>query len=119
MRPQKSYKIIFIKAPASGTAFNPANYPVYPQVRSQSAIKMPIIQQPLFQNEEKTIVYVLSKKEDQISDFAEIPPPPAAVTHKPEVFFIKYKTKQEAADAVANIQSKKFSMKSIFNLIND
>lgn len=67
-----------------------------------------------FQNEEKTIVYVLSKKEDQISDFAEIPQPPAAVTHKPEVFFIKYKTKQEAADAVANIQSKNAAKKVEF-----
>jgi hypothetical protein len=59
-----------------------------------------------FQNEEKTIVYVLSKKDDQVSDFGEIPQPPAPVTHKPEVFFIKYKTKQEAAEAVANIQGE-------------
>jgi hypothetical protein len=46
----------------------------------------------------------LSKKDEQISDFGEIPQPPAPVTHKPEVFFIKYKTKAEAAEAVANIQ---------------
>lgn len=48
---------------------------------------------------------MLSKKDEQISDFGEIPQPPAPVTHKPEVFFIKYKTKAEAAEAVANIQS--------------
>ncbi|KAG5684596.1 hypothetical protein PVAND_013821 [Polypedilum vanderplanki] len=89
VRPQKSYKIIFIKAPSSGSSFNAANYPVFPQ------------------NEEKTIVYVLSKKDDFAGgDFGEIPTPPPAVTHKPEVYFIKYKTKQEAAAAVANIQAQ-------------
>ncbi|XP_070495792.1 uncharacterized protein [Chironomus tepperi] len=88
VRPQKTYKIIFIKAPSIGSSLSAANYPVYPQ------------------NEEKTIVYVLSKKNDDVSDIGEIPTPPPAVTHKPEVFFIKYKTKQEAADAVANIQSQ-------------
>ncbi|CAG9803365.1 unnamed protein product [Chironomus riparius] len=88
VRPQKTYKIIFIKAPSIGSSLSAANYPVYPQ------------------NEEKTIVYVLSKKNDDVSDIGEIPTPPPSVTHKPEVFFIKYKTKQEAADAVANIQSQ-------------
>jgi len=52
----------------------------------------------------------LSKKNDEISDIGEIPTPPPSVTHKPEVFFIKYKTKQEAADAVANIQCKEVPM---------
>lgn len=51
---------------------------------------------------------MLSKKDDAVSDFGSIPQPPAHVTHKPEVFFIKYKTKQEAAEAVANIQGENF-----------
>lgn len=33
VRPQKSYKIIFIKAPSGGSQINAANYPIYPQVR--------------------------------------------------------------------------------------
>lgn len=33
VRPQKSYKIIFIKAPTAASSYNAANYPIYPQVR--------------------------------------------------------------------------------------
>jgi len=32
VRPQKTYKIIFIKAPSIGSSLSAANYPVYPQV---------------------------------------------------------------------------------------
>lgn len=58
------------------------------------------------QSEEKTIVYVLSKKhnDDDANDPNNTPAPP--VTSKPEVFFVKYKTKEEAAEAVAKIQGK-------------
>lgn len=56
------------------------------------------------QNEEKTIVYVLSKKEDSLSDTGEIPTPPPTIPSKPEVFFIKYRTKEDAVKAVADIQ---------------
>lgn len=58
------------------------------------------------QNEEKTIVYVLSKKGEGLSENGEFPTPPPPVTSKPEVFFVKYKTKQEADQAVSKIQGK-------------
>jgi len=32
VRPQKHYKIIFIKAPSSGGAFGGSNVPIFPQV---------------------------------------------------------------------------------------
>jgi hypothetical protein len=86
VRPQKNYKIIFIKAPSSESAAPQNNYPVYPQ------------------NEEKTIVYVLSKKNENNFEKAEIPAPPPAVTSKPEVYFIKYKNNEQADSAVSKIQ---------------
>lgn len=121
MRPQKTYKIIFIKAPSASSSLSAANYPVYPQVRRCDHKEHELILILCFfffylQNEEKTIVYVLSKKNDDVSDIGEIPTPPPAVTHKPEVFFIKYRTKQEVTDAVANIQCKEMS-NSIRNFI--
>jgi len=86
IRPQKNYKIIFIKAPSQPNPFSPANIPQFPQ------------------NEEKTIVYVLSKKPEGLGENGEFPTPPPPVTSKPEVFFVKYKTKEEAEQAVAKIQ---------------
>jgi hypothetical protein len=59
------------------------------------------------QNEEKTIVYVLSKKNEAVGSDGEFPTPPPAVTSKPEVFFVKYNTKQEADSAVSKIQGLK------------
>lgn len=72
---QKHYKIIFIKAPA---APNPT-VPVIPL-------------QP--QNEEKTLVYVLVKKPDDIPDI-NIPQPIPTQPTKPEVYFIRYKTQKD------------------------
>lgn len=69
---QKHYKIIFIKAPSP-----PAPTP------AQIALAQ--------QNQEKTIVYVLVKKPDEIGDIA-IPTVPPTQPSKPEVYFIKYKT---------------------------
>lgn len=69
---QKHYKIIFIKAP-SPPSISPA----------QIALAQ--------QNQEKTIVYVLVKKPDEIGDIS-IPPVPPTQPSKPEVYFIKYKT---------------------------
>ncbi|KAJ6641946.1 hypothetical protein Bhyg_06891 [Pseudolycoriella hygida] len=69
---QKHYKIIFIKAPSPPTP-SPA----------QIALAQ--------QNQEKTIVYVLVKKPDEIGDVA-IPSVPPTQPSKPEVYFIKYKT---------------------------
>lgn len=72
---QKHYKIIFIKAPS-------APNPVAQQIALQQA-----------QNSEKTIVYVLVKKPEDIGDI-QINGQPAIQPSKPEVYFIKYKTQK-------------------------
>jgi hypothetical protein len=52
----------------------------------------------------------LSKKAEGISgDGGDFPQPPAPVTSKPEVFFVKYKTQQEAEGAINQIQGTKIS----------
>lgn len=82
-RSQKTYKIIFIKAP---------NYSLKSQV-------IPVLPQ----NEEKTIVYVLSKKPD-FDQNIQLPEPTPTEPSKPEVFFVKYKTQEEADRAQKEIQ---------------
>lgn len=84
-RPQKNYKIIFIKAPTYG--LNSQIIPVLPQ------------------NEDKTIVYVLSKK-PEFNENIELPPIPTTEPPKPEVYFIKYKTQEEAQQAQEKIQGE-------------
>ncbi|KAM7360721.1 tweedleC [Cochliomyia hominivorax] len=74
---QKHYKIVFIKAP-SAPAMRPAIVPPAPQ------------------NEEKTLIYVLHKKPEAQPDIV-IPTPAPTKPSKPEVYFIKYKTKKEEA----------------------
>ncbi|XP_060533828.1 uncharacterized protein LOC132706489 isoform X2 [Cylas formicarius] len=73
--PQKHYKIIFIKAPTPPTPTAPV-IPVQPQ------------------NEEKTLVYVLVKKPEEAPEIS-IPTPAPTQPSKPEVYFIRYKTKKE------------------------
>lgn len=82
-RSRKTYKVIFIKAPSYDS----------------SARVIPVLPQ----NEEKTVVYVLSKKPDFNQDI-QIPEQPVTEPPKPEVFFIKYKTQQEAENARNQIQ---------------
>lgn len=82
-RARKNYKVIFIKAPTYG---------------SSSQI-IPILPQ----NEEKTIVYVLSKK-PELNQQIQIPEQPVTEPSKPEVFFIKYKNQEEAQKAQEQIQ---------------
>uniref|UniRef100_A0A182R4W1 DUF243 domain-containing protein n=1 Tax=Anopheles funestus TaxID=62324 RepID=A0A182R4W1_ANOFN len=72
---QKHYKIIFIKAPSPPTV---------------SKVVLP--QQPV--NEEKTLVYVLHKKPELEQEIV-VPPPATSKPSKPEVYFIKYKTKKQ------------------------
>ncbi|XP_076253872.1 tweedleE [Rhynchophorus ferrugineus] len=72
---QKHYKIIFIKAPTPPTPTAPV-IPVQPQ------------------NEEKTLVYVLVKKPEEAPEIT-IPTPAPTQPSKPEVYFIRYKTKKE------------------------
>ncbi|TMW40552.1 hypothetical protein DOY81_014368 [Sarcophaga bullata] len=74
---QKHYKIVFIKAPAAPT------------------MRAPIVP-PAPQNEEKTLIYVLHKKPEAQPDIV-IPTPAPTKPSKPEVYFIKYKTKKEEA----------------------
>lgn len=73
--PQKHYKIIFIKAPSVSAP-------------SQAQVALAA------QSQEKTIVYVLVKKPDELGDLS-LPAAISAPTSKPEVYFIKYKTQKE------------------------
>jgi len=85
-RPQKNYRVVFIKAPSSSNA----------NVRL-SAEYAP--------KEEKTVIYVLSKKDNQL-EVNDIATPAPTVPSKPEVFFIKYKTDAEASHAQQQIQGE-------------
>lgn len=82
---RRNVKIIFIKAPSS-TIGGPITIPALPQ------------------NEEKTVVYVLVKKQDEQA-LINVETAQASKPTKPEVFFIKYKTQKEAEDAVSQVQN--------------
>ncbi|KAF2896498.1 hypothetical protein ILUMI_09678 [Ignelater luminosus] len=77
----KNTKIIFIKAPSAGG--------VIPEVIA-----------PPSQHEDKTLVYVLVKKQQQ-GGAITIPSSLGVKSAKPEVFFIKYRSQQEAEQAVS------------------
>ncbi|SPP89432.1 Hypothetical predicted protein, partial [Drosophila guanche] len=83
-RPQKNYRVVFIKAPSS----------------SNANVKLSAEYAP---KEEKTVIYVLSKKDNQL-EVNDIATPAPTVPSKPEVFFIKYKTEAEASHAQQQIQ---------------
>lgn len=82
-RARKNYKIIFIKPPT---------YDLTSQI-------IPVVPP----TEEKTIVYVLSKK-PTLDQNVQFPEPAPTEPSKPDVFFIKYKTQQEADEAQQSIQ---------------
>ncbi|XP_030751584.1 uncharacterized protein LOC115879079 [Sitophilus oryzae] len=84
--PKQNQQIIFVKAPS---------------YRTKATINIPAPPQ----NEEKTHVYVLVKKPEEEALVNVEQAEPKKPT-KPEVFFIKYKTQEEAEEAVAQIQSK-------------
>ncbi|XP_075147919.1 uncharacterized protein LOC142221922 [Haematobia irritans] len=84
--PKKNYNVVFIKSPSKSN--------------KKTAIK--ISPAP---TEEKTVIYVLSKKTDASDIQAEVVEH-ATTTAKPEVFFIKYKTNEEAAHAQEQIQAQ-------------
>jgi Domain of unknown function (DUF243) len=84
VRPQKHYKIIFVKAPSYSS-------PSQVQALAQS------------KTEEKTLVYVLVKKPEEIPQDQQ-QSENTFVPEKPEVFFIKYKSQEEAQKAIADIQ---------------
>ncbi|KAG6452309.1 uncharacterized protein LOC115444933 [Manduca sexta] len=74
--PQKHYKIIFVKTPTQ-------------QAQAPQVVAVPQ------QNEEKTIVYVLSKKQEQQPAEVILPKIEQKPPSKPEVYFIKYKNKED------------------------
>ncbi|XP_011205120.2 uncharacterized protein LOC105227469 [Bactrocera dorsalis] len=85
-RPQKNYRVVFIKAPSSSSANVKLSAEYAPQ-------------------EEKTVIYVLSKKDSSL-EVNDIATPAPTVPAKPEVFFIKYKTEEEAHHAQQQIQAE-------------
>lgn len=85
-RPQKNYRVVFIKAPSSDNGNVKLSAEYAPQ-------------------EEKTVIYVLSKKDNDLN-VNDIATPPPTQPSKPEVFFIKYKTDDEAQQAQKEIQNK-------------
>ncbi|XP_061388246.1 uncharacterized protein LOC133323321 [Musca vetustissima] len=85
-RPQKNYRVVFIDSP------------------SNTNNKAKIIAN-VAPTEEKTAIYVLSKKNNALDVSAEVVTP-APVNNKPEVFFIKYKTPEEAIHAQHTIQAQ-------------
>ncbi|XP_062125436.1 transcription factor SPT20 homolog [Drosophila sulfurigaster albostrigata] len=85
--PRKHYRIVFIKAPTPSA--------------SKAAVR--VKQAPV---EEKTIIYVLTKKPDPLDLQAAIEEAAPKQISKPEVFFIKYKTQEEAAHAQRTIQAQ-------------
>ncbi|XP_034477772.1 keratin, type II cytoskeletal 1 [Drosophila innubila] len=85
-RPQKNYRVVFIKAPSSSSA----------------NVKLSAEYAP---KEEKTVIYVLSKKDSSL-EVNDIATPAPTIPSKPEVFFIKYKTDAEATHAQQQIQAE-------------
>lgn len=83
--PRKHYRIVFIKAPTQ-------------------SIKQQSIRLSQAPTEEKTIIYVLSKKDDQVDIQAALQEIQPTQPSKPEVYFIKYKTQEEAVHAQRQIQ---------------
>ncbi|XP_026730577.1 eukaryotic peptide chain release factor GTP-binding subunit-like [Trichoplusia ni] len=81
--PQKHYKIIFVKTPSEASS-QQVIAPVQPQ------------------HEEKTIVYVLVKKPDEPKDLV-LPKIEQKPPSKPEVYFIKYKNKEDSQAVINNI----------------
>ncbi|XP_054735906.1 pupal cuticle protein 36 [Anastrepha obliqua] len=84
--PRKNYNVVFIKSP--NRAHKKASIKITPAI-----------------NEDKTVIYVLNKKTDGTDIDAQVLEQPA-VTTKPEVFFIKYKTAEEAQHAQQEIQAQ-------------
>lgn len=75
---RKNYKIIFIKAPSSSQQY---------QQQLGAALN---------REQEKTIIYVLSKKPEALEDIRGAIPDAVSPPSKPEVYFIKYKAQKKA-----------------------
>ncbi|CAD6993501.1 alpha/beta-gliadin MM1 [Ceratitis capitata] len=87
---RKNYRIVFIKAPQHNIRLAGAALK-----HAQNA------------NEEKTVIYVLSKKPDLTEVQQQLAQAQGQQkSHKPEVYFIKYKTQEEAQRAQQEIQAQ-------------
>ncbi|XP_011181903.2 double-stranded RNA-binding protein Staufen homolog [Zeugodacus cucurbitae] len=85
-KPRKNYNVVFIKSSDKSTP--------------KTSLKItPAV------NEEKTVIYVLNKKQDAADIDTQVYEP-VTTTAKPEVYFIKYKTAEEAAHAQQTIQAQ-------------
>ncbi|XP_058978261.1 mediator of RNA polymerase II transcription subunit 15 [Musca domestica] len=85
-QPRKHYNVLFVKTPSQTNKAAALNL--------AKALK-----------EEKTVVYVLAKKTSAADLQDAIQEAPQHI-NKPEVFFIKYRTPEEAANAQRQIQSQ-------------
>ncbi|XP_061386392.1 uncharacterized protein LOC133321315 [Musca vetustissima] len=85
-QPRKHYNVLFVKTPS--------------QTNKAAAINL-----AKALKEEKTVVYVLAKKTSAADLQDAIQEAPQHI-NKPEVFFIKYRTPEEAANAQRQIQSQ-------------
>ncbi|XP_050743425.1 uncharacterized protein LOC108033113 [Drosophila biarmipes] len=85
-QPRRNYRVIFIRAPGGNSD----------QVKYTAE---------LAPQEERTVIYVLTRKQAELeaTDITEAKP---QVEQKPDVFFIKYKTNDEAAAAQREIQTQ-------------
>lgn len=87
VKPKIRYNIVFVKTPIE-------------------RIKKPEIP-ILHQNQEKTIIYVLSRKNEVSEQENKYPTPPSAPTSKPEVFYIQYRTGKSFTTAALESTSPK------------
>lgn len=91
VRPRKHYNIVFVKVPPSGG-----------QTISNNNVHL------LPPTEEKTIVYVLSGKKNQVkaNDHGDLNIPTPKPPNKPEVVFVKYNGEEDAHRIISDIQSE-------------
>lgn len=87
-RATRNYRVIFIRAPNT----------------QNEALKYTAELAP---QEERTVIYVLSRKQPELEAHDIEPPKPQQQSlTKPDVFFIRYKTNEEAAAAQHEIQTQ-------------
>lgn len=86
-RPSRNYRVIFIKAPSA----------------HNEAIKYTAELAP---QEERTVIYVLSRKQHELEAQDIQPAKQPEIPSKPDVFFIRYKTNEEAVAAQREIQTQ-------------
>ncbi|XP_034140028.1 uncharacterized protein LOC117591042 [Drosophila guanche] len=87
-QPRRNYRIIFIRAPSASSEQLKYTAELAPQ-------------------EERTVIYVLTRKSQELqAEDIVAPQQPAAAEQKPDIFFIKYRTNEEAAAAQREIQTQ-------------